>query len=126
MSFHLAMSFSWMELNWSGLEETRLCGMSFEPVPLDDGGFEERGGGVGVVLEELGGGAALRACPCDVEAAVEGGGLVVPGPLDGFDGEGGDVEFGVTFFVDDVLGGGEAHLLELCSRRLRGCRSRRR
>jgi hypothetical protein len=26
----------------------------FEPGPLDDGGFEERGGGVGVVLEEFG------------------------------------------------------------------------
>ncbi len=26
-----------------------------EPVPLDDGGLEERGGSVGVVLEELGG-----------------------------------------------------------------------
>ena len=51
--------------------------------------------------------------PSEVEAAVEGGGLVVPGPLDGFDGEFGDVEFGVTLFVDDVLGGGEAHLLEL-------------
>ena len=25
----------------------------------------------------------------------------------------GDVEFGVTLFVDDVLGGGETHLLEL-------------
>ncbi len=83
-----------------------------EPVPLDDGGFEERGGGVGVVLEELGGVAGLGACPCHVEAAVEGGGLVVPGPFDGFDGGGGDVEFGVAFFVDDVLGGGEAHLLK--------------
>ena len=29
MSFHLAMSFSWMELNWSGLAETSEDGMSF-------------------------------------------------------------------------------------------------
>ncbi len=85
----------------------------FEPVPLDDGGFEERGGGVGVVLEEFGGFAGLCACPAYVEAAVEGGWLVVPGPLDGGDGGFGDVEFGVTLFVDDVLGGGEAHLLQL-------------
>src|SRR6202012_5861357 len=49
----------------------------------------------------------------DVEAAVERGWLVVPGPLDGFDGVGGDVELSVAFFVDDVLGRGEAHLLKL-------------
>ena len=71
-------------------------GHGFEPVPLDDGGFEEGGGGVGVVLEELGRLAAGGAGPADVEAAVEGRRLVVPGPLDGFDGEFGDVEFGVT------------------------------
>ena len=87
-------------------------GHGFEPVPLDDGGFEERGGGVGVVLEEFGCVAGFCAGPADVEAAVEGRGLVVPGPLDGFDGGGGDVEFGVTLLVDDVLGGGEAHLLK--------------
>ncbi len=50
--------------------------------------------------------------PCDVKAAVESGGFIVPGPLDGFNGEVGDVEFGVTFLVDDVLGCGEAHLLK--------------
>ncbi len=80
---------------------------------MDYCGFEERGGSVGVVLEELGGAAGSGSRPCEVEAAVERGGLVVPGPLDGFDGEFGDVEFGVTLFVDDVLGGGEAHLLQL-------------
>ena len=54
----------------------------------------------------------MRSGPAEVEAAVEGGRLVVPGPLDGGDGDGGDVEFGVALFVDDVLGGGEAHLLQ--------------
>ena len=56
--------------------------------------------------------AAGCACPCDVEAAVEGGRLGVPGPFDGGDGLGGDVQLGVAFLVDDVLGGGEAHLLQ--------------
>ncbi len=57
MSFHLAMSFSWdgVELVWLGGDQA--CGHGFEPVPLDDGGFEERGRGVGVVLEEFRGNA---------------------------------------------------------------------
>ena len=59
MSFHLAMSFSWMELNWSGFAGDEGGWHVLQPVPLDDGGFEEGGRGVGVVLEELGGGAAL-------------------------------------------------------------------
>jgi len=85
----------------------------FQPVPLDDGGFEEGGGGVGVVLEELGGVAGAGAGPHEVEAAVEGGGLGVPGLLDGGDGGGGDGEVGVAAVVDDVLCGGQAHGLEL-------------
>ncbi len=84
-----------------------------EPGPLDDGGLEQRGGGVGVVLEQLGRLTARGAGPADVEASVEGRGLGVPGGLDGGDGLGRDGELGVALAVDDGLGGGEAHLLEL-------------
>ena len=40
MSFHLAISFSWMELNWSGLEETSEDGMRIQ------GGGGLRGGAI--------------------------------------------------------------------------------
>ena len=100
-----------VELVGLGSRRSARSWVVFEPVPLDDGGFEQRGGGVGVVFEQLGGRPV--AVVQQVEAAVDGGGLFVPGPLDEGDGVGGDFELGVALVVDDVLRGGEAHGLEL-------------
>ena len=46
-----------------------------EPVPLDDGGFEQGGRGIGVVLEQLG---RPRAVVTQIEAAVERRGILLP------------------------------------------------
>ena len=95
-----------------GLVGDELCGMSLSQYHWMTAASRSEVGVSALYSRSLG---ALPDCasgPCDVEAAVEGGRLVVPGPLDGVDGDGGDVEFGVTLLVDDVLGGGEAHLLE--------------
>ena len=100
-----------------GVELVVVGELLLEPRPLDDGGLEEGGGGVGVVLEQLGRTGAVVG---DVEAAVDGRRLVVPGPLDGGDGLGRDGELGVTLLVDDVLGGLEAHLLQGVSGGLEG------
>jgi hypothetical protein len=64
----------------------------FEPGPLDDGGFKQRGRGVGVVFKQLGTLAAGGAGPGNVEATVERGGLGVPGLLDVGYGFGRDAE----------------------------------
>ena len=56
----------------------------------------------------------------EIEAAIERWRLVVPCPLDRFDGEVGDVELCVAALVDDVLRGGEAHLLQLVARGFKG------
>ena len=81
----------------------------FEPEPLDDGGFEEAGGGVGVVLEELGRVAAVVG---EVEAAVEGELVLVPGADDPGDELRGDLEEVEEVVVDHVLDGLEAHVVE--------------
>ena len=79
------------------------------PVPLDDGGLNERCRGVGVVFQQLGG---TDAVPENVEAAVEGGRLLLPCPLDEGDRFCWDFKVGVKVVVDDVLCGGEAHGLQ--------------
>ncbi len=80
-----------------------------QPVPLDDGRFEERGGSVRVVFEELGRPGAVVH---EIEAAVEGWRLFVPSPFDERNGLRENLKLCVALVVDDVLRGGEAHGLE--------------
>ena len=74
-----------MELNWSGIAAVKTgasgCGVSLlEPAPLDDRGFEQCRGRVGVVFEQLRRRSRTAfACPGEVEASVKRGGLLVPG-----------------------------------------------
>ncbi len=63
MSFHLAMSFSWMELNWSGFVETSGEGISLSQCHWTTAASRSGSGGIGVVLEQLGSLTTLRACP---------------------------------------------------------------
>ncbi len=104
-----------VELVWLFEERSvgKLVAEVLHPLPLDDGGLDERGGGVGVVFEELGRLTTGGAGPADIEAAVDGGRLLVPSPLDERDGFGRDVELRVALVVDDMLRGGEAHRLQL-------------
>ena len=52
MSFHFAISRSWMELNWSGFAPSAGPDL-LQPVPLDHRGLEQGSGRVGVVLQQL-------------------------------------------------------------------------
>jgi hypothetical protein len=76
---------------------------------LDDGGFEEAGGGVGVVFEELG---RIDAVVGEVEAAVEGELVAVPGLSDPWNKLRGDLEEVEEVVVDHVLDGLEAEVIE--------------
>ncbi len=86
-----------------------------QPVPLDHRRFEEGGGGVGVVFEQL---RRAVAAVAQVEAPVERRRVPLPGLLDRPPGERGDAEIAVAAAGDDVLDRFEAAGVQLPDRPL--------
>ncbi len=74
-----------------------------EPEPLDDAGFVEAGGGVGVEFEQL----DLAILVTEIETAIDGGMVFLPGLFDIGDEFLRDSESGVELVVDHVLDGAE-------------------
>ncbi len=92
-----------------GVELVGRAAYVVQPVPLNHGGFNERGGGVGVVLQHLG---RVDAVEGQVEPAVDGRTFPLPCVLNGRNSGGRNAKFGVPLVVDDVLCCLQAHFLE--------------
>ena len=88
----------------------RLGEAVLEPVPLDDRGLDQRGRGVGVELEQLGGRPAVVA---QIETADHARGLSVPGLDDALEGMLGNPHLAPQAALDYPVAGVDAHREQL-------------